>query len=106
MVISILVVSVLMYYLAINFIDLYVKLIDNLHNRMKFVMIGVVILLITFDLYASELTIVSYTLLLSFFTIIGIMLKKYNVDPVPFMFILLLGDKIIWTYIQYYQINF
>lgn len=106
MVISIIIVSVIMYYLAINFIDVYVNLIDNLHNKMKFIMIGIVGLLITFDLYASELTIMSYSLLLMFFTAIGVVLKNKNIDAVPFMFMLLLGDKVVWTYMQYYQINF
>lgn len=106
MVVSIIIVSVIMYYLAINFIDVYVNLIDNLHNKMKFIMIGIVGLLIAFDLYASELTIMSYSLLLMFFTAIGVVLKNKNIDAVPFMFMLLLGDKVVWTYMQYYQINF
>ena len=106
MVVSIIIVSVIMYYLAINFIDVYVKLIDNLHNKMKFIMIGIVGLLIAFDLYASELTIMSYSLLLMFFTAIGVVLKNKNIDAIPFMFMLLLGDKAVWTYMQYYQINF
>jgi len=105
-VVSIIVVSVVMYYLAINFIDVYVRFIDTLHNKMKFIMIGIVGLLITFDLYASELSITSYLSLLIFFTTIGIVLKNKNIDAVPFLFMLLLGDKVVWTYMQYYQINF
>jgi putative tricarboxylic transport membrane protein len=103
---SIIIVSVIMYYLAINFIDVYVRLIDNLHNKMKYIMVGIVGLLIAFDLYASELTLMSYMLLLMFFTAIGVLLKNKNIDAVPFMFMLLLGDKVIWTYMQYYKINF
>jgi putative tricarboxylic transport membrane protein len=105
-VISIVLIAVLMYYLAINFIDFYVGIIDKLHNSMKVVMLALICALIALDLYTSELTIVSYLMLLMFFTAIGVLLKKKNVDPVPFMFTLLLGDKIIWTYMQYYQINF
>jgi TctA family transporter len=104
--ISITLIAILMYYLAINFIDFYVIIIDKLHNSMKSIMITIVGILMTFDLYMSELTMLAYLMLLLFFTTIGMLLKKKNIDPIPFMFTLLLGNNIIWTYMQYYQINF
>jgi TctA family transporter len=73
---------------------------------MKFVMIGVVAALIGIDLYTAETTVVSYLTLLAVFTTIGVFLKFKNVSPLPLLFTIILGDKLIWLYLQAYKLYF
>lgn len=104
--ISLLVSLVIYYFLSTHLIDFYARLIVNLHSRIKFVMIGVVAVLIGMDMYTAETTVVSYLTLLVFFTIIGILLKFKNVSPLPLLFTIILGDKLIWLYLQAYKLYF
>lgn len=94
------------YFLSTHLIDFYARLIVNLHSRMKFVMIGIVAALIGIDLYTAETTVVSYLILLVFFTTIGLILKFKNVSPLPLLFTIILGDKLVWLYLQAYKLYF
>lgn len=94
------------YYLSTHLIDLYARFVVTLHSRIKYILIAVIALLIGIDLYTAETTIVSYLILLTFFTILGIVLKLKNVSPLPLLFTIILGDKLIWLYIQAYNIYF
>jgi TctA family transporter len=94
------------YFLSTRLIDFYARLIVSLHSRMKFVMIGVVAALIGIDLYTAETTVVSYLTLLAFFTTIGLILKFKNVSSLPLLFTIILGDKLVWLYLQAYTLYF
>jgi hypothetical protein len=63
-------------------------------------------MLIGVDLYAAEITYDRYILLLGFFAGIGLILKRYKVNPVVLLFSIILSDKLIWLYIQSYNIYF
>lgn len=94
------------YYLSTHLIDLYARFVVTLHSRIKYILIAVIALLIGIDLYTAETTLVLYLILLTFFTILGIVLKLKNVSPLPLLFTIILGDKLIWLYIQAYNIYF
>lgn len=92
------------YYLSTHLIDWYAKFIVAIHHRMKIILFVILGSLIIIDLWASELTLLSYFALLSAFTVLGFILKYKNVSPLPFLFATILGDKLIWLYIQSYNI--
>jgi TctA family transporter len=97
---------VVYYFLSTHLINWYVDLVVALHHRMKFILFAVVGVLIAADLYASETTTVQYFSLLGLFTLLGLYLKKKNVSPIPLLFAIILGDKLIWLYVQSYKLYF
>lgn len=105
-IISVIASLIIYYFLSTHLIDWYARLVVGLHSKMKFILIGVVALLVGIDLYTAETTIVSYLILLGFFTIIGTILKLKNVSPLPLLFTIILGDKLIWLYLQAYKLYF
>ena len=92
------------YVLSTHLIDWYAKLIVSIHHRMKVILFVILGSLIAVDLWTSELTLFSYFALLGAFTALGFLLKYKNVSPLPFIFATILGDKLIWLYIQAYNI--
>jgi len=94
------------YYLSTHLIDLYARFIISIHSKMQFILIGIIGLLIGIDLYTAETTIVSYLTLLGFFTMLGTILKLKNISPLPLLFTIILGDRLIWLYLQAYKIYF
>jgi TctA family transporter len=101
----VLVGSVIVYYvLATHLIDWYAKFIVAIHHRMKVILFTILSGLIAVDLWASELTIVSYLMLLSAFAALGFFLKHKQVSPLPFLFATILGDKLVWLNIQAFNI--
>lgn len=104
--ITLLCVTAVYYYLSINFIDLYVKFVRMLHEKMKIVMLAIVAAMVMVDVYVAEISIMNYLTLLAAFAALGILLEKLKVNPIPFMFAILLGDKLVWVYIQFYTIYF
>lgn len=96
----------LYYILSTRLIDWYVSIIKSLHSNIRWLLTLVVIMLIGVDLYAAEITYDRYILLLGFFAGIGLILKRYNVNPVVLLFSIILSDKLIWLYIQTYNIYF
>lgn len=99
--------SLIIYYiLSTHLIDLYVKFVLSLHHKMQVVLLGIVGVLILADLYTSETTVIQYFLLLIFFTALGLWLKKKMINPIPLLFAMILGDRLIWLYIQGYKLYF
>lgn len=94
------------YVLSTHLIDWYAKLIVSIHHRMKVILFVILGSLIAVDLWASELSIVAYFAMLAAFTVLGFLLKYREVSPLPFLFATILGDKLIWLYIQAYNIYF
>lgn len=105
-VIALLFALVLYYFLSTHLIDWYVKLVLLLHHQMKFILFAVVGLLVAADLYTSETTTMQYFSLLGLFTLLGLWLKKKNISPIPLLFAIILGDKLIWLYVQSYKLYF
>ncbi len=93
------------YILSTHLIDWYIGIIHALHHKIKLVLALIVVLLIGVDLYASEITFDRYLILLSFFSVIGYVLKRYNINPIVLLFSIILSDKLIWLYIQMFIIN-
>lgn len=105
--VTVLVGALIIYYvLSTHLIDWYVRFVLTLHSRMKFILLGVVGILIAADMYTAETTITQYFSLLVFFTILGMIFKKRNISPIPFLFAIILGDKLIWLYVQSYKLYF
>lgn len=94
------------FWLSTHLIWLYTKFIESMHNKMKYIMFLIVGALVSLDIHNSDVTIYNYVTLLSVFSLMGFVLKKYKISPMPFLFSLILGDKIVWLYIQFFKINF
>ncbi len=94
----------LYYFLSTHLIDWYIGIIKALHDNIKIILAIVVIGLIGLDLYTSEIMLARYLILLTFFSGIGLLLKKYKVNPIVLLFSIILSDKLIWLYIQFYNI--
>lgn len=104
--ISVIVSLFIYYFLSTHLIDFYTKLVMQLHSQIKFLLIGVIAILIGVDLYTAEADVVSYLTLLLFFTTIGLILKFKNISPLPLLFTIILGDKLVWLYLQAYKLYF
>ena len=96
---------VLFYILSTNLINWYTALIVGLHHKMKFILLIILSGLIALDISSNEITWIEYVSLLSVLTAFGFLLKKYKVSPLPFLFAAILGNKLIWLYIQFFAIN-
>jgi len=93
--------SVTIYYLlSTTLINFYVKLIVILHERIKIVLVLILSGLIALDIQNAEITIPHYFVLLGFFTLLGYAMKRLKVSPLPMMFTILLGDKLVWSGVQ------
>ncbi len=97
---------ILYYILSTRLIDWYVSVIKSLHSNVLWLLTGIIIMLIGVDLYTAEITYDRYIALLGFFTGIGLILKRYKVNPIVLLFSIILSDKLIWLYIQSYNIYF
>ena len=91
----------LYFFLSTNLINWYTKIIVTLHHRMRLVLLSILSLLIALDVASNEITLLQYLFLLTGFTTFGLVLKKFRVSPLPFLFSIILGNKLVWIYIQY-----
>jgi len=99
--------SVLFYYfLSIRFINLYVKVVRIAQYKLKFLLLIMIVLMISLDIYIQETTILNYIGLLVFYVCVGFIFRHFKINSLPFVFIWLLGDTIIWSSMQFYLINF
>jgi len=98
--ISLFIIMALYYLLSTSLIDFYVKLIVLLHKKIKLILICILTGLIYLDLQTAEITVLNYFILLGIFTFIGFLIKSCKVSPVPLLFAVLLGNKVIWNFIQ------
>jgi len=82
--------------MSTRLIDVYAQAVRLLHGQMKWIVLILLLTLIGMDLYYTEITYLRYGILLSFFTLVGFILQRLNVSPIPFLFSIILADKIIW----------
>lgn len=104
--ISLSVCMIIYFWLSTHLINFYVNVIELVHSKLKFIMIAIITALIALDVSTADITVSNYIMLLSFFTLFGIALKKFKINSLPMLFAIILGDKIIWLYTQFYMINF
>lgn len=99
--------SVLFYYLlSIHFINFYVKLVSASQNYLKTVLLVIVSALMFADMFIQEITPGTYLTLIAFYIGLGLLLKRFRINPIPLVFVYLLGDQLIWASIQFVKINF
>jgi TctA family transporter len=100
-------VTVVFYYLlSLRFINFYTSMVKLAHSQLKIILLMLVLGMIYLDVSIQEISWISYLSLLLGYTIIGFIMKRYNINAMPFIFIYLLGDVIIWTTMQVYLIHF
>ena len=97
--------SVLFYLLSIKGLSLYAKLIA-LVSRNPIVLVIIVTAMMALDIWQSEVPVAKYLLLLSSFLAAGTLMQWKKINPIPFIFCVILGDKIIWLLMQGYAIYF
>lgn len=98
--------SLIYYFLSVNFIGLYVKIMELFHRRGMLLLSSLIVLMCAVDIYTSYSDISEYLVLTGFFTAIGLALSKLKANPLPFLFAMIIGDRLIWSYIQLYRIYF
>ena len=95
-----LVVMLIYFYLSTHLINWYARIVIFLHDKMKLILGAILLGLISFDLSYANITWDRYLVLLGFFAMIGFLLKKYKISPVPLLFSIVLSDRLIWLIIQ------
>jgi hypothetical protein len=105
-IITCLISMILYFWLSTHLISMYSGFINTIHGKMKYILVLIIGLLIAADIGTSSVTIGNYAVLLSAFSALGILLKLYDINPLPLLFSMILGDKVIWLCLQYYTIHF
>lgn len=90
--------SIAFFFLSQHFLRYYVRLIELTHSKLLIFYFVILCFLIYFDVSSSTINISSYLTVLIPLTIFGIWLKKRDINPLPFLLGLLLGDSISWSY--------
>lgn len=101
-----LVTTVFFYIFSTRFINFYSAVVKQLHSKLKIILLAIVIVMIGLDAYIQEITIANHLIHLVFFASVGLALKYMKVNPIPFIFVYLLGDQIIWATTQFLIIHF
>jgi len=101
-----LVTTIFFYIFSTRFINFYSAVVQQLHSKLKIILLAIVIVMIGLDAYIQEITIANHLIHLIFFASIGVALKYMKVNPIPFIFVYLLGDQIIWATTQFLIIHF
>jgi len=99
-------VMVIYFWLSTHLIDFYAVLVQRLHHHMRWVVALILLALIAVDLQYAEIGLGRYLMLLASFTVLGFWLRKIKVSAIPFLFAIILADKIIWLGVQASTIYF
>jgi putative tricarboxylic transport membrane protein len=86
--------------LSTRMIGFYAQLLMLLQSRLRIILLCLIVLLAGIDFYYSEISILNYLLLLTFFSAIGKILLIKKIDPIPLLFAFVVGDRVIWTGLQ------
>jgi hypothetical protein len=73
---------------------------------MRWVVALILLALIAVDLQYAEIGLGRYLMLLASFTVLGFWLRKLKISAIPFLFAVILADKVIWLGIQASAIYF
>lgn len=90
--------SIVFFYLSQRFLNFYITLVEITHTKLLFVYFGIIAFLIYFDMTTNAVNTPTYFLMLLILTVFGFLLKKKEINPLPLLLGLLLGDSILWTY--------
>ena len=97
---------VIYFWLSTHLIDLYTRLVQKLHHRMPWIVGLLLLSLVALDLQYAEIGLFRYSVLLLVLTLFGFALRRLKVNAIPFLFSVILADRIIWLGIQYINIYF
>jgi TctA family transporter len=106
MIIMAVITTVIYYVLSIRFINAYTRLVSSTYDKFKWIMIVLALGMVGADIYIQEISWLAYSVLLSFYIVVGLVLKHFCVSPVPMIFVYLLGDQLIWATGQFLAIHF
>ena len=98
--------SIVYYFLSINFINYYVKVIEFFHNNTKVLLTALLISMCAIDIYTSNSDFFSYLALTSLFATVGIFLHYVKINSLPLLFSIIIGDRLVWSFMQVYHIYF
>lgn len=101
-----LVVMLIYFWLSTHLIDFYAGLVQRLHHHMRWLVALLLVAMVGVDLQFAQVGLIKYFILLSGFTAFGFLLKQFRISAIPFLFALILADKIIWLSIQAAAIYF
>ena len=93
-------VSCIYFFLSTRLIDQYARIVRSLHGKMRWIMLIILLFLISMDLSYSEITWDRYFALLTGFTFLGFILNYTQINAIPFLFAIILSDKIVWLVTQ------
>ena len=94
------------YVLAVRFISVYTNFLKFVQNKILSIQVILVLALVIADIWMSEAQLTTYIPLMCATTCLGCLLKFKRINPIPLVFAMLLGDTLIWTYLQTYYIIF
>jgi putative tricarboxylic transport membrane protein len=103
---AIVISSIIYYFLSVNFIKYYVKVIEFFHDKSKIFLTILLIVMCIIDINTSDSNIMSYLSLTSFFIGAGLILHYFKISPLPLLFAIIIGDRLVWSFIQVYHIYF
>lgn len=96
--------SVLFYYLSTHFISAYVKVIHFFHDRAAWVLATILGAMCVLDVNTSNSDVINYAVLTGVFSLIGLALHRYRINPLPFLFACIIGDRMVWCFLQLWRI--
>jgi putative tricarboxylic transport membrane protein len=85
------------FWLSQKFLPIYVKLVELLHTRLRWIYVIILGFLIYFDVTLNAVNILPYVILLLVITGLGIYLRRRSINPLPLLLGILLGDSMSWT---------
>jgi len=92
-----LIFSTVFFYLSQRFLSLYVKFLELVHGKLLWAYACITGFLIYFDMSINPINISTYLIIMIVMTVVGVWLKKKDINPLPFLLGLLLGDSILWS---------
>jgi putative tricarboxylic transport membrane protein len=106
LIITIMLCSVVYYVLATNFIKFYVSVIEFFHKKISLVLITLIISMCVVDIVTSGVNAMTYVLFTIVFSLTGLLLHKFMINPIPFLFGIIVGDRLVWSVLQTSKIYF
>ena len=94
------------YVLAVRFISVYTTFLKFVQNKILSIQVILVLALVIADIWMSEAQLTTYIPMMCATICLGCLLKFKRINPIPLVFAMLLGDTLIWTYLQTYYIIF
>jgi len=100
LIVAVAISSVMFYYLSTHFISVYVRVIQFFHSRAPWVLLVILLGMCVLDVNTSNSDIISYVALTVFFSGMGLLLHKFQINALPFLFACIIGDRVVWCFIQ------